>query len=394
MRLGYLVPEFPNLTHAFFYREIKAIEASGVELRVYSTRRPPVGACPHAFAAEMTARTTYVFPASAAAMAWLARRPGRTAAAIAYLRGLRETPYAGRVKLMALLPSAATLAMDAAENGVTHLHIHSCANAAHLGALVNILSGISYSLSLHGDLPVYGVDHAAKMQRAKFVAAVTAPLADQIAEVSPATRAPVVWMGVDSKRFAPRGEADVKSPDAPFEVATIARLNVTKGHRYFLEAMAILRKRGITLRYLMAGEGPQRSEIQAQVDRLDLGDRVQFLGGLGEQGVLELLHRVDAVALTSIGHGEAAPVTVMEAMACGLPVVCSIIGGTPDMITDGHDGFLVPQQDPAAIADAIERLVRDPQLAVRIGRAARATAVEQFDSNANAAKLLREIQRD
>ena len=155
--------------------------------------------------------------------------------------------------------------------------------------------------------------------------------------------------------------------------------------------MALLRERGLIISYLIAGDGPERSEIEAQADQLGLRDQVQFLGALGEDDVLGLLHRVDALALTSVGQGEAAPVTVMEAMACGLPVICSIIGGTPDMIRSGYDGLLVPQEDAAAIADAVQRLAQGPEMARRIGRAARSKAVTSFDSHANAARLLDKI---
>ena len=391
MRLGYLVPEFPTQTHAFFCRETDAIEAMGVPVRLYSTRRPAPGACPHAFAARMASRTTYLFPASYKAFALLRRRPSRTLKAASYVLGLRETSFAGRLKLLGLLPSAAMLAHDAEQDGISHLHIHSCANAAHLGALAHILSGLPYSLTLHGDLPVYGKDHHAKMQRASFVAAVTSPLAEQIAEVSPGTLTPVIWMGVDCTQFAPHSAPADDSRGSVFEIATVARLNRAKGHRFFLQAMALLRERGLVIRYLIAGDGPERTEIETQVDQLGLKDQVQFLGSLSEDDVLALLHRVDALALTSVGQGEAAPVTVMEAMACGLPVICSIIGGTPDMIRDGHDGLLVPQEDVAAIADAVQRLAEDPELVRTIGRAARTRAIDCFDSRANAARLLNEI---
>lgn len=391
MRLGYLVPEFPNQTHAFFCREIGAIEDMGVAVQLYSTRRPAPGSCPHDFAEVMTARTTYLFPASAKALPWLWRRPRRAAKAAFYVLGLRETSFVKRLKLMGLLPSAAMLAQNAEKNEISHLHIHSCANAAHLGAMAHILSRLPFSLTLHGDLPVYGTDHQAKMQHATFVAAVTAPLAEQIAKVSPDTPAPVIWMGVDCSRFAPRSADAASSSNSVFEVATVARLNHAKGHRFFLQAMAMLRERGLVIRYLIAGDGPERSAIEAQVDQLGLRNQVQFLGSLGEDDVLALLYRVDALALTSVGQGEAAPVTVMEAMACGVPVVCSIIGGTPDMIENGHNGLLVPQEDVAAIADAVQHLAENPEIARRIGQAAREKAVTCFDSHANATRLLDRI---
>src|SRR5205807_1839053 len=123
-------------------------------------------------------------------------------------------------------------------------------------------------------------------------------------------------------------------------------------------------------------EGPYRTEIEEEVRRLGLADRVTMTGTMSEEAVLKLLREVDAFVLPSVGLGEAAPVSVMEAMACGLPVVCTIIGGTPNMITHGVDGLLVPQADEQALADSIMLLARDPDARRRLGQAARQRAVD------------------
>ncbi|MFD2858350.1 hypothetical protein ACFSZS_31320 [Seohaeicola zhoushanensis] len=244
--IGYLVPEFPGQTHAFFWRELSAIEESGVPVEVFSTRRPAPGSCPHGFAEAAAARTTYLFPPRGGAVAgFLAARPALLARAMAYVAGLTQTPAAQRAKLMALIASAADLVLHCRARGIDHVHIHSCANAAHVGALANILGGISYSLTLHGDLPVYGTDHGAKMARARFVSAVTAPLQASLRrEIGGNLRFPVIWMGVDTARFRPAPVP--RAPGGPFEVVSIARLNFTKGHRFFLRAMAKLRAEGST----------------------------------------------------------------------------------------------------------------------------------------------------
>ena len=381
--IGYLVPEFPSQTHAFFWRELGAIEASGVPVSLFSTRRPAPGSCPHDFAEAAMARTTYLFPPrTGAAARVLAGTPGG-------LSRLSETPARDRARLMALIVSAADLVAHCRERGIGHVHIHSCANAAHLGALARILGGIDYSLTLHGDLSVYGTDHAAKMRDARFVSAVTAPLQASLRrEIDPDGRFPVLWMGVDTDRFRP---GPARPAGGPLEVVTIARMNYTKGHRFFLQAMARLRDEGIAIRYRVAGDGPERAAIEAEIARLDLGESVTLLGSVGEARVLELLQGADTLALTSIHQGEAAPVAIMEAMACGLPPVCSIIGGTPDMIRDGEDGFLVPQEDVAAIAAATRTLATDPERRARMGAQARATAERLFDHHSTARALYREI---
>lgn len=391
--IGYLVPEFPSQTHAFFWRELGAIEEAGTSVHVLSTKRPSPGSCPHDFARAAEARTEYLFPPRfGTALGGLVARPGRTMRAIGYIMGLHETPLAARLKLLALIPTAMGMVQSARRHGLRHIHIHSCANAAHLGALGHILDALPYSLTLHGDLAVYGTDHVAKMRHARFVSPVTRPLQDSLTEtIGPGRPYPVIWMGVDTDRFRPADPARARTPDAPLRALTVARLNEKKGHAFFLRAMARLRDEGITVDYKIAGSGPARADIEADIARLDLTDRVTLLGTVSEQQVRTLLQETDIAALTSYGMGEAAPVSVMEAMACGVPCIVSIIGGTPDMITDGHDGILVPQCDVDAITAALGTLARDRDALARMSRQARLTAQAAFDHRANALKLRQAI---
>jgi glycosyltransferase involved in cell wall biosynthesis len=153
------------------------------------------------------------------------------------------------------------------------------------------------------------------------------------------------------------------------------------------------RDAGCDIRYTIAGEGPFRQEIEDEIRRLGLEEHVQLTGTLSEGEILQLLQEADAFVLPSIGLGEAAPVSVMEAMACGLPVICSRIGGTPDMIADGVDGFLIEQGDERALAEALLRLANDPDERARLGRNACARAARDFDTRQTACALLEAIRR-
>lgn len=389
IRLGYLVPEWPAQTHAFFWREVRALRSFGTTVEIFSTRRPPRDACRHEFAAEAHASTHYLFPPRLSpALSLLARNPKRTGAALAYIASLDETPVGARAKLLAMLPCAADLVAHAEAAGLTHIHVHSCANAAHLAHLAHLLGGPPYSLTVHGDLSVYGTDHARKMARARFVAAVTRPLQSEIIATAklPQSQVPIIPMGVDTDRFLPE-PTGAPAPGGRLRVATIARLNPVKGHGYVLEALSRLKERGLDVYYVIAGEGPHRQAIEAKARALGISDIVEFAGTVSETGVLEILRRSDAFVLASEGLGEAAPVSVMEAMAAGLPVVCSRIGGTPDMIADDEDGLLIAQGDVDALTKNLERLAQDLPFRTRIGNAARKRALSSFDYRAMARKL-------
>ncbi len=377
MKLGYLVPDWPGQTHAFFWREVRALRAAGHEVILFSTRRPPLDASGHAFAAGAHDETHYLYPPRKHGLArTVVRHPIGMLGAIGHVVGLAEASARQKIRLLGMGVCAADLVTWVRTMRIDHLHVHSCADSAHLAAMALQIGGCGYSLTLHGDLPVYGGDHAAKMRDAAFVATVTRQLRDQVVAATglDPSRVPVIAMGVDTDLFAP-----APRPTGPFQLLTVARLAHTKGHVLTLDAIARLRTEGLDIRYTIAGEGDSRGAIVARTGELGLGAVVTMTGSVGEDEALRLLQQADAFVLSSFGPGEAAPVSVMEAMSCGLPVICSRIGGTGDMIEHGISGMLVRQEDVAGLADAIALLAQDRQLCARLGGAARARAVERFD---------------
>lgn len=389
MRLLYLVPEFPSQTHAFFWREMQALRSQGMDVIPVSTRRPPVNACRHEFAQEATAQTLYLFPPEwAADILFLLARGNRMFKALSYVAGLRESSWIRKLAAAPLILPAARAARLARKHGAQHLHVHSFANSAHVAALAKILDGVGYSLTLHGDLQVYGRDHRSKTADANFVTCVTEPLRQQLLELGlPSSAVHLLWMGVDVAHFVP-ADKPARRASEPLKLLTVARLHVNKGHRFALQALRKLKDQGVVAHYTIVGDGPAREAIEQEVRSLGLSEWVSLVGTKSESEVLALMQSSDALLLTSVGMGEAAPVAVMEAMACGLPIVCSIIGGTRDMIDHGHDGFLVEQQDVDAIADHLGQLSERPEMATQMGVAARARAVRDFDSHALAKTLL------
>jgi glycosyltransferase involved in cell wall biosynthesis len=374
-------------THAFFWREISELRKLGARVELYSTKAPPAGVSKHAFTAQAIAQTHYVYPPRWTSMLRLLQSPVGTIRGAKYALSLRNASWRTRLATLALLPCAGELARNAEHKGITHMHIHSCANAVHLGTMVKHLSGIPFSATLHGDLPVYGSNHVEKLRLAKFVIAVTKPLAVQLeAEAQvPRDRIQVCWMGVDTDRFQPGVRT---TPGTTLKMVTVARLNRAKGHVHALRAMKRVLESQQAIHYTIVGEGPERAHIEAEIQSLGLQAHVTLTGTQSEDEVLAILQQSDVFLLPSVGKGEASPVSVMEAMSCGLPVVCSIIGGTPDLITDGHDGFLTAMGDEAAIATRLTQLAQNGELRASLSAHARQRAKESFTAVAGARKLL------
>jgi glycosyltransferase involved in cell wall biosynthesis len=157
-------------------------------------------------------------------------------------------------------------------------------------------------------------------------------------------------------------------------VLAVARLERQKGHRFLLEAA--VRIPGAT--FALAGDGPARAELEACARELGVADRVVFLGRRSD--VPRLLASCDVFVLPSLWEG--LPLAALEAMAAGVPVVATAIGGTDEAVLDGTSGLLVPPADSATLAAAIRRVLDEPALAKRLGEAGRARVRERFSAEA------------
>ena len=183
------------------------------------------------------------------------------------------------------------------------------------------------------------------------------------------SRIRVIANGVDLAGFAPRGARRRIQT-----VLTVANLRDEKGHDILLQAAALLCASRGDVRFLIAGDGPRRADLEALARRLDLDRRVQFLGHRDD--VPALLAEADAFVLPS--RSEAFPNGVIEAMAAGLPVVASAVGGLLDLVDNGRTGLLVRPNDPPALAGALETLIDAPDFAASLGLAARRTIAERY----------------
>jgi len=152
-----------------------------------------------------------------------------------------------------------------------------------------------------------------------------------------------------------------------------------------LRAVDLLRQKGIPVRFLVAGEGVLRKEMETLAEELGIADRVVWMGFC--QKPADVIPAGDVFLLPS--EGEAFGFVITEAMCCGLPVVGAKTGAIPELITDGETGFLAEPGNPEAFASALESLARDPALRQRMGSTARQRAVERFSLDVSVENTLR-----
>tara|TARA_R110002110_G_scaffold91264_1_gene237382 strand:- start:37615 stop:38691 length:1077 start_codon:yes stop_codon:yes gene_type:complete len=162
---------------------------------------------------------------------------------------------------------------------------------------------------------------------------------------------------VDTRVFKPGNE---RPPQEFFTLAIARNLEAIYGIDTAIEAVAVARDRGATIRLRIAGSGPQKSELEGLVEKLGVGELVSFEGRLERDGMVALYHQSDAMLNpTTIDN---MPNSVIEALACGLPVISTDVGGVPFIVTHESTALLVPASNPRAMADAMIRLAGDVPL--------------------------------
>lgn len=271
--------------------------------------------------------------------------------------------------------------------GAEHIHGYWASYPATTALIAGEASGIPWSFCAHRADILQNNLLSAKMRSCQFARLISKDgieLMQSLGVPKLAEKAHVLRLGVD----VPESTAHASPTKGdPFTILFPGWLIPRKGQQYMVEAMALLRDRGLELNLEFAGQGQQWEELHDQVEQLGIGDRVQFLGQVPHQ---ELLRRyesggVQIVVLSSLHEG--VPVSLIEAMAYGVPVVGTAVGGTPELLREGA-GQLVTPGDPHELADAIELLVLNPDLREEQARIGRMRVVEEYAAQSAVERLL------
>jgi len=398
MKLGYLVSQYPALSHTFILCEVLALRRCGIDVRVVSVREcdRPMSSLSADEAQE--AQQTFSVIGAGAIHALLASGRVLCRHPLGYLRGLLYawTLSRGTPKLLVMYSLyflEAVVAGDYFENrGITDIHTHFSSTVMLILARI---FRIRYSLTLHGSgefADVVGFHIAPKVAGASFVATVSQYGMSQVMNASdPAHWHKVVALplGVDVDRFRPR-ETRQRDRNQPFRLLSVGRLSAPKGYPILIEAMGLLRDRGRDVKLTLVGEGSERVRLEKLIAARNLGDRVRLAGACNHDRLFEHYESSDAFVLSSFLEG--LPVVLMEAMAMELPAVATWITGVPEIIEKDVEGLLVPPADATAIADAVERLMEDPEGARRLGVAARRKVLAKYQLDRNVERLAQEFR--
>lgn len=393
-KVAYTMSRFPKLSETFVLYEMLALQQQGVGVEVFPLINERA-AVVHAEAKPFVERAHYLpvlsLPILKANLHFLRTR---TAAYLGvWLEVLRGTLGSPNYMIggLGIIPKAAKFAYDMQRLGVSHLHAHFANHPTVAALVVHRLTGIPFSFTAHAH-DIYVDQHMLKekVRAAKFVVAISEFNRELIAKHAGddmRSKIKIVHCGVDTRLFQPRQ----KAAGELFTIVCVGSLEEKKGQTYLIEACRLLKERGLRFECHLIGDGDSRPALEEQIRRDNLADVVKLAGGRPRDEVLQMLARADVVALPSIrtksGKMEGIPVALMEPLACEVPVVSTRTSGIPELVEDGVTGLLVPPEDPAALADALQRLANDPALGQRLGQAGRQKVLREFDLTDNTAKL-------
>src|SRR5262245_8162949 len=386
MRVGYVLKRFPKYSETFVVTEVLAHEAAGWEIEIYSLRPPNdthfQDLLPRVRSPVRFLPTEGTRPADF----WAAlQEAGRL------LPGVWSTLPDARGEQAGDVHQALLLAMEVRVRGIDHLHAHFATVATAVARLAARFAGVPFTFTAHAkDIfhrTVQPDDLRRKMDDAAAVVTVSNFNFDHLNRTygPSARRVRRLYNGLDLERFSFR-EAFDRRP----RIVAVGRLVEKKGFGVLLEAAALLAASGVDFSLDLIGAGELEEPLRRRVHELGLESRVHLLGPRPQADIVRSVADAAVLAAPSVvsddGDRDGLPTTVLEAMALGTPCVSTDVTGIPEVLRDGETGLMVPQRDPLSLANAIDRLLTDPGLRVRLAAGARRLIEAEFDIHRNAAR--------
>jgi glycosyltransferase involved in cell wall biosynthesis len=420
--VAYILKGYPRLSEIFITSEIYRLEQLGVKLRMAVIKHgEAVGA--NGLFNKIQAQPNYLPQTSSLSQTslrhWLGlhlhdfmpalrsvsrQRPSglARAALVAFAQAVRARrsffAFPRKLYLKEFL-QAVWIARDILNaNDVRHIHAHFSHGATTVAWLVSIITGLPFSFTAHAkDIYCDSLNPAGllrrKLRAARFVVTCTDANREHLLKLEPTANVRCIYHGLNAE-FADLlvNAANPPERNNRLRALGVGRLVPKKGFDVLVEACAILKRRGFHFETAIVGEhGEHEAQLRQQIAAHGLKDHVRLVGPLEQSRLYNEYQRADIFCLPcrvlDNGDRDGLPNVLMEAMACGLPVVTTPVSGIPEIIKDGQNGALVPPDNAEALANAIERISSNRTLARNLGRAGRLTVLERFDGDKTAMEL-------
>jgi glycosyltransferase involved in cell wall biosynthesis len=400
LRVGYVLKRYPRYSETFVVNEILAHEAAGLAIEIFALR-PPAETHFQNIISQVRAPVHYIRKPIQGRVSESLNSLAPTAASYFWaelqeaskvIPGFWAKLAVAQGEQASTVYQAAWLAREVRLKGITHLHAHFGTVATSVARLASHFAGIPYTFTAHAKDIFHESVEAEDMKRKLSDAATVITVSDYNLEYlqqtygAAAVRVQRIYNGLDLTQLA------YKSPlHRPPQIISVGRLIEKKGVPILIDACAILANRGCQFNCQIIGAGALEAELREQIQQLGLQSIVEIIGPRPQNEVFEQVQKAAVFAAPYVigkdGNRDGLPTVLLESMALGTPCVSTDVTGIPEVVRDQETGLMVPQHDPKALADALERLLTDPTLRVQLATQARQLIESEFDIHRNTASL-------
>ncbi len=392
--IAYILKMYPRFSETFIINEILELERQGVDVRIYSVRKPNDGRF-HSSLARVKAPVIYIprYPQMAPERIRAAHQALRESNPEHYQKIYTRVLASGEEPAIKRFLQAGMIAEHMLRHPVKAMHAHFASTAARVAYYVKQLIGVPYSITAHAkDIFHEDVNRDSlreKIGDARFVATVSdfnrTYLQDLMGDIPSDVRR--LYNGIDLTLFRP--DCDVERQ--PNLILGVGRLVEKKGFEDLIRATSILTQQGLDPQVEIIGKGPLHESLRALIAELGLQAHVKLNGPMPQDKVLERYKQAAIFAMPAIiasdGNRDGLPTVLLEAMATGLPPISTIVTGIPEIIDHEEDGLMVAPGEPNSLAAALADLLTNPEKRKRMGHMSRRKVERLFDVRKNVGRL-------
>jgi colanic acid/amylovoran biosynthesis glycosyltransferase len=388
-RIGYVLKRYPRYSETFVVNEILAHERAGLSIDIFALR-PPNDTHFQDAISRVRASVTYLPCSGVRAAEWWQVIDEANRLLPGLFASLDAASGADAIEVL----QAVVLARECHLRGLRHLHAHFATSATTVARLAARFTGLSYSFTAHAKDIFHQDVSRDDLQRKLTDALSVVTVSDfnlrflQENYGDAAARVERIYNGLDLEKFLFRAPI-ARRP----QIVAVGRLVEKKGFVDLIQACGLLRHRGLEFSCTIVGTGPLEAELREQIVGLELEDVVKLMGPQPQGQVIDLVQQACAFAAPCVigedGDRDGLPTVLLESMALGTPCVSTDVTGIPEVIHHGETGLLVPQHDPASLAEALSALITSSELSARLATSARRLIESKFHLESNAAGLRR-----
>jgi colanic acid/amylovoran biosynthesis glycosyltransferase len=390
-KIAYISRQFPHITETFTYNEVMGLKKEGLNVQVYSFKKPDTKNLTAEMKKEI--KNTIYFPGFFVPDIYLSQIYFISHIPIRYFHTMFKVIFGSyqrfstfKLRLHNIVnflrgTHLAFLLKD--ESKATHIHCQHSSNTTTAGFICNSLLNITFSFRSHTNYNSLIIKD--KVKKAKFIFSISKYDKKELlfwTQESYTDKIHINYLGVETDDWQ---KSDQKENNNL--IVSVGTLEEKKGFKYLIEAGVILKERNLDFYIKIYGDGPLRNELENSIKNRKLNDNIKIMDYISHKEVKQVIGNSLIFCLPCIetidGNKDGIPIVLMEAMALSKPVISTDVSGIPELIDNRINGILIPEKDPLALANTLEKLLKNLKLRGSLGKAARKKIERDFSSKKN-----------